>query len=586
MWALLIYSASAIISQTTNYALSLAGVTGIIVAVGITVDSYVVYFERLKEEVRHGRTVRNSALRSFKATWRTIVAADLVSLIAAGVLFSLSVGSVRGFALYLGVTTVCDLIVCWFFTRPAVLLLADTGWLDEGDTFGLENYESRPLPAPVAPAVAGHSRRVPMTFVDDSGQGGEPPFGDLDLGVAEPPRPTVADGAPEPEPLVEQRIAKRPAKRLFLGQTAIDFWGHRRTYFADLPAAHRRQRDVAGDRERQPRHRLRGRRGLRRARRRALRVATPAIVLEAHGIDGNDAKVEERESTQGDIVKVQIEEVPADVRVSLQEAFADAAGVDAADVSVAAVSSSWGEQITRKAVIALLVFLLLFSIVIAIRFEWRMAVAAIVAMLHDVVIAAGIYSVFGFEVTPPTVIAFLTILGYSLYDTIVVFDRVKENERRIAAAGLGAADLVNVSTNQVLMRSLNTSLSALLPVFSLLVVGAWLLGQVTLLRVRPGPAHRHAHRGVLVDLRRHAGARRAQGRPARRRAPRRRGPAHASSCAASASSLRRPAAAGGRAAAVPATGRSPVAELGHSGVEPSAEQLLGNAPRPRKKKRH
>jgi preprotein translocase subunit SecD len=141
VWALLIYSAAAIISQTTNYALSLAGVTGIIVAVGITVDSYVVYFERLKEEVRHGRTVRNSALRSFRPTWRTILAADVVSLLAAAVLFGLSVGSVRGFALYLGVTTVCDLIVCWFFTRPAVVLLADNGWLDEGDTFGLKDYE-------------------------------------------------------------------------------------------------------------------------------------------------------------------------------------------------------------------------------------------------------------------------------------------------------------------------------------------------------------------------------------------------------------------------------------------------------------
>jgi preprotein translocase subunit SecD len=141
VWGLLIYSASAIISQTTNYALSLAGVTGIIVAVGITVDSYVVYFERLKEEVRHGRTVRNSALRSFKTTWRTIIAADFVSLIAAAVLFALSIGSVRGFALYLGVTTVCDLIVCWFFTRPAVALLADNGWLDQGDTFGLKDYE-------------------------------------------------------------------------------------------------------------------------------------------------------------------------------------------------------------------------------------------------------------------------------------------------------------------------------------------------------------------------------------------------------------------------------------------------------------
>ena len=187
VWALLIYSASAIISQTTNYALSLAGVTGIIVAVGITVDSYVVFFERLKEEVRHGRTVRNSAVRSFKATWRTIVAADLVSLIAAGVLFALSVGSVRGFALYLGVTTVCDLIVCWFFTRPAVLLLADTGWLDEGDTFGLEDYESTSADRHRPLSAVARTGRASMTFVDDSGQGGEPPFDDFDLGAAEPP---------------------------------------------------------------------------------------------------------------------------------------------------------------------------------------------------------------------------------------------------------------------------------------------------------------------------------------------------------------------------------------------------------------
>ena len=141
VWGMLIYSASTFISETTNYALTLAGVTGIIVAIGVTVDTYVVYFERMKEEVRHGRTIRNSALRSFKATWRTIVAADVVALIAAVVLFVLSVGSVRGFALYLGVTTVCDLIVCFFFTRPAVGLLAEAGWLDRGDTFGLKEYE-------------------------------------------------------------------------------------------------------------------------------------------------------------------------------------------------------------------------------------------------------------------------------------------------------------------------------------------------------------------------------------------------------------------------------------------------------------
>ncbi len=137
VWGLLIYSISAFISETTNYALTLAGVTGIIVSIGMTVDSYVIYFERLKDEVRHGRTLRNSATRAFNATWKTILAANLVAAIGAAVLFFLSVGSVRGFALYLGVTTVCDVVVLWFFTRPAVILFTGTGWLDQRNTFGL-----------------------------------------------------------------------------------------------------------------------------------------------------------------------------------------------------------------------------------------------------------------------------------------------------------------------------------------------------------------------------------------------------------------------------------------------------------------
>ncbi len=137
VWGMLIYSISAIISQTTNFALTLAGVTGIVVSIGITVDSYVIYFERLKDDVVHGRTLRNSAARSFRTTWRTILAANLVAFIAAAVLFVLSVGAVRGFALYLGVTTICDVVVLYFFTRPAVILLADTGRLDRRDTFGL-----------------------------------------------------------------------------------------------------------------------------------------------------------------------------------------------------------------------------------------------------------------------------------------------------------------------------------------------------------------------------------------------------------------------------------------------------------------
>lgn len=134
VWAGMVFSMASFVSGWTNYALSLAGATGIIVAIGVTVDSYVVFFERIKDELRNGRTIKNAAPRSFKMTWRTIWSADVVSLIAAGILFSLSVGSVRGFALYLGLTTICDLLVCYFFTRPAVLLLARSKLMAEQET--------------------------------------------------------------------------------------------------------------------------------------------------------------------------------------------------------------------------------------------------------------------------------------------------------------------------------------------------------------------------------------------------------------------------------------------------------------------
>jgi preprotein translocase subunit SecD len=113
-------------------------VTAILVAVGVTVDSHVAFFERMKDEIRNGRTHRNAAPRSFKATWRTIWTADLVSAIGAAILFSLSVGSVRGFALYLGITTACDLLVCFFFTRPAVILIARSKFMVGKRAFGLD----------------------------------------------------------------------------------------------------------------------------------------------------------------------------------------------------------------------------------------------------------------------------------------------------------------------------------------------------------------------------------------------------------------------------------------------------------------
>lgn len=162
---------------------------------------------------------------------------------------------------------------------------------------------------------------------------------------------------------------------------------------------------------------------------------------------------------------------------AVSDALAKMANVSPNDVTVQAIGPSWGSDISHKASEAVIVFLVVVSAYIWLRFEGKMAVAALVALVHDILITAGIYSLSGFEVSPDTVIAFLTILGYSLYDTIVVFDRIQENTRGLASTNrITYTDTVNLSMNQVLARSLNTSLVAILPITSILVIGAWILG--------------------------------------------------------------------------------------------------------------
>ncbi len=203
-------------------------------------------------------------------------------------------------------------------------------------------------------------------------------------------------------------------------------------------------------------------------------------VLDANDLEGANAKIQERTSASGSVLLIQVGDQSVAKRQEVKDALAVAAQVDTEAVSVNSVSSTWGRSITEKAVRALIIFLILVALFIAWRLEWRMALAAIIAMLHDVLISVGVYSLLRFEVTPATVVAFLTILGFSLYDTIVVFDKVNDNTDRYSGARVPYADVINVSMNQVLMRSINTSLAAVLPVLSLLVLGSGILGAVTL----------------------------------------------------------------------------------------------------------
>ncbi|MGB5656753.1 MAG: protein translocase subunit SecF [Acidimicrobiia bacterium] len=178
-------------------------------------------------------------------------------------------------------------------------------------------------------------------------------------------------------------------------------------------------------------------------------------------------------------ILIQTEALDAQAQDELVVVAADVSGVSINEVTIDAVGPTFGEEVTRAAIEALVVFLLIVALFITWRFEWKMAVAALAALFHDLIITAGLFSAFGFVVTPATVIALLTILGYSLYDTVVVFDKVNENVE-LMHDKYTYTEIVNTSMNQVLMRSINTSLTSLIPVGSLLFVGSFAFGAETL----------------------------------------------------------------------------------------------------------
>ncbi|MFZ4518712.1 MAG: protein translocase subunit SecF [Microthrixaceae bacterium] len=193
-------------------------------------------------------------------------------------------------------------------------------------------------------------------------------------------------------------------------------------------------------------------------------------------------KVQEATTTEGGrILRVsgQVGSVAEGAKAA--DALAEAAGLQPGEVKVNTVGPSWGEDITSQARLSLIVFMVLIALYITWRLEAKMAVAALVAVVHDIIITVGVYSVFQIEVTPATVISFLTILGFSLYDTIVVYDRVQENGSRLARTGQYTYTAVmRRSLNQVFMRSLNTTLITIIPVLSVLIIGQLVFGQASL----------------------------------------------------------------------------------------------------------
>ena len=193
------------------------------------------------------------------------------------------------------------------------------------------------------------------------------------------------------------------------------------------------------------------------------------------GIDAASAPIVNTSGT--DTIRIQTEPVTNDQADQISQAIRDAAGVQEGDISQDAIGATWGKQVADRALIGLVVFTVLVVLFIWAYFrQWKMSVGAIVALIHDVVITVGVYALSGFEVTPATVTGVLTILGFSLYDTVVVFDKVRENTHNLARTRQTYSQAANLAVNQTLVRSINTSIVALLPVGALLYVGVVTLG--------------------------------------------------------------------------------------------------------------
>jgi len=205
------------------------------------------------------------------------------------------------------------------------------------------------------------------------------------------------------------------------------------------------------------------------------------VVTEAGGGDATVQQISGRVAGFTPQWQVQTESLSGDASQNVATALEKSFGVPESKMSIQVVGPTWGSQITTKALEALIIFLIVIVIYLSIAFEWKMAIAAFIALLHDIVITVGVYALTGFQVSPTSVIGLLTILGYSLYDTVVVFDKVRENTAGLLTNHRSTySQAANLALNQTLVRSINTSLTALLPVASILFVGAGLLGAGTL----------------------------------------------------------------------------------------------------------
>jgi SecD/SecF fusion protein len=378
-----------------NVTMTLPGIAGIILTIGVAADANIVIFERIKEEVRAGKSMRAAIATGYRKGFATIVDANVVTMITAFVLFAAATGAVRGFALMLLIGTLISMLTAVLATRALLGVLAGFRWFNN-------------------PAFMGASgQKIPEWQKIDF-------VGKRRIWFS------IATG------VLVISVAAIAIKGLNLG---IDFEGGSQVTF-ETP---------------QP-------------------VSVEDVRREAAAVAGADAVVQGRGDEQdGGYSQFQIktESLTAEEQNELTQALQG--DLDAEAIGVRNVSGSFSEQILRGAILAIVVSLLLIVIYVSIRFEFVFALPIFRALFYDVTVAMGVYALVGWEVTAATVAAILTILGYSMYDTIIIFDRVRENIPLMRKSSFAA--IANQSLWETIRRSLATSFITLLPIASLILFG-------------------------------------------------------------------------------------------------------------------
>jgi SecD/SecF fusion protein len=375
--------------------LTLPGFAGLILTIGVAADANVVIFERIKEEVKAGKSMRASIGAGYRKGFNTIVDANVVTMITAFVLFAVATGSVRGFALMLLIGTLISMLTAVAATRALLGVLAGFRWFDN-------------------PAFMGATgQKIPRWQRIDF-------IGKKRLWFA-------ISGA-----ILLVGIVSLGVRHLNLG---IDFEGGSQVDFKTPKPVH-----------------------IDTVRSQVAPIAGGGSIIQGRGAETNGGFREYQIKTQA---------LDGKTQTALQNTLEKRFG--AASIGVRNVSASFSSQILRGAVLAIVVSLLLIVVYISFRFEWKFAVPVLAALFHDVLLAVGVYSLAGREVTSSTIAALLTILGYSIYDTIIIFDRVRENLPLMRRSSMAA--IANTSLWETIRRSLATTFITLLPVSALLVFG-------------------------------------------------------------------------------------------------------------------